>query len=216
MAMTSLRGRRGVLIGVAALIGAVAGVYVSLAIYGKDADSGDAACAGTADIAARVAPLVKGDVAAFTLADRPELLSEISFKDPAGSDTSVGAFSGKTLLVNLWATWCVPCRTEMPTLDALAADLGSDDFAVLAINIDLGDPDRAKAFLEDIDVGNLAFYSDSTSKVFSDLKKRGLAFGLPVTLLLDENGCRIGSLNGPAEWDSQDAKSMIEAAAGAG
>jgi len=216
MAMTSFRGRRGVVLGVAAIIGTVAGVYVSLAIYGKDTGSTDTACADTAAVAALVAPLVKGDVAAFTLADRPEPLSEIAFKDPAGADTSVGAFAGKTLLVNLWATWCVPCRTEMPTLDALAADLGGDDFAVLAINIDLGDNHRAKAFLEEIEVGNLDFYSDSTSTVFSDLKKRGLAFGLPVTLLLDENGCRIGSLNGPAEWDSQDAKAMIGAAIGAG
>lgn len=216
MPIAALRGRRGILIGVAAIVGAVAGVYVSLAIYGKEAQSDATACVDTPAIAARVAPLVKGDIAAFTLADRPEPLSEVAFKDPAGGDTSLGAFAGKTLLVNLWATWCVPCRTEMPTLDALAADLGGDDFSVLAINIDLGEPDRARAFLEEIGIDNLAFYSDPTSAVFSELKKRGLAFGLPVTLLLDENGCRIGSLNGPAEWDSEDAKALVSAAIGSG
>jgi hypothetical protein len=85
---------------------------------------------------------------------------------------------------------------------------------VLAINIDLNNPERARAFLDDIGVEELKFYSDPTSKLFSDLKKQGLAFGLPVTLLVDEHGCRIGSVNGPAEWDSEDAKAMIGAAIG--
>lgn len=214
MAMASLRGRRGLLIGLAAIVGAVAGVYVSLTIYGKDAGSDVAACPDTPAIAARVAPFVKGDVAAFTIADHPEALAGIAFKDPSGADTSIAAFAGKTLLVNLWATWCVPCRAEMPTLDALNADLGGDDFEVVAVNIDLGNPERAKAFLEEIEVANLAFYSDPSSDVFSDLKGRGLAFGLPATLLLDADGCRVGSLNGPAEWDSQDAKALIAAAIG--
>jgi thiol-disulfide isomerase/thioredoxin len=216
MAVNWFRGRRGAVIGVAAIVGAVAGVYVSLAIYGKDGAEVAAACADTPVIAERVAPFVKGKVAAFRLADSPENLAEIAFKDPSGNDTSLGAFAGQTLLVNLWATWCVPCRAEMPTLDRLAGDLGGEDFAVLAINIDLNNPERARGFLDEIGVEELDFYSDSTSTVFADLKKRGLAFGLPVTLLIDGNGCRIGSVNGPAEWDSEDAKAMIGAAVGAG
>jgi thiol-disulfide isomerase/thioredoxin len=216
MAVKWLRGWRGVAIGVAAIAGAVAGVYVSLAIYGKDGSEIAAACADTPRVAEQVAPFVKGEVAAFRLADQPENLATIAFKDPNGGDTSLGAFGGRTLLVNLWATWCVPCRVEMPTLDRLAADLGGDDFEVLAINIDLNNPERARAFLDDIGVEELKFYSDPTSKLFSDLKKQGLAFGLPVTLLVDEHGCRIGSVNGPAEWDSEDAKAMIGAAIGAG
>jgi thiol-disulfide isomerase/thioredoxin len=212
MAVKWLRGRRGAVIGVAAIAGAVAGVYVSLAIYGKDGSEVAAACADTPRIAEQVAPFVKGEVAAFRLADPPENLAAIAFKDPNGGDTSLGAFAGRTLLVNLWATWCVPCRAEMPTLDRLAADLGGEDFEVLAINIDLNNPDRARAFLDDIGVEKLEFYSDPTSNLFSDLKKQGLAFGLPVTFLIDEHGCRIGSVNGPAEWDSEDAKAMIGAA----
>jgi thiol-disulfide isomerase/thioredoxin len=216
MALGSLRGWRGALIGAAAIVGTVAGVYVSLAIYGKDGAPVAAACADTPAVAARVAPFIKGEVAAFRLADSPEPLAAIAFKDPTGGDTGIAAFAGRTLLVNLWATWCVPCRTEMPTLDRLARELGGDEFAVLAINIDLGNPDRARAFLEEIGVDRLAFYSDSTATVFADLKKRGLAFGLPVTLLLDENGCHVGSLNGPAEWDSEDAKALVAAAIGRG
>jgi thiol-disulfide isomerase/thioredoxin len=216
MAVTLLRGRRGALIAAAAIVGAVVGVYVSLGIHGKDEAGVAAVCSDTPAVAARVAPRVTGDVAAFRVADRPEPLTEIAFKDPAGNDISLSDFVGKTMLVNLWATWCVPCREEMPTLDRLAAQLGGEDFGVLAINIDLDNPERAMAFIEDIGATELEFYSDPTSTVFSDLKKNGLAFGLPVTLLVDENGCRIGSLNGPAVWDSEDAKAMIAAAIGAG
>jgi thiol-disulfide isomerase/thioredoxin len=212
MAVVWLRGRRGAVIGLAAIAGAVAGIYVSIAIYGKDGSEVAAACADAPRIAEQVEPLVKGEVAAFRLADSPENLAEIAFKDADGNDTSLGAFAGRTVLVNVWATWCVPCRAEMPTLDRLAAALGGEDFEVLAINIDLNNPDRARAFLDDIGVEELEFYSDPTSRLFSDLKKRGLAFGLPVTLLVDENGCRIGSVNGPAAWDSEDAKALIGAA----
>jgi len=216
MAVKWLRGWRGGAIGVAAIAGAVAGVYVSLAIYGKDGSGIAAACADTPRVAEQVAPFVQGEVAAFRLADQPENLAAIAFKDPNGGDTSLGAFGGRTLLVNLWATWCVPCRAEMPTLDRLAAELGGEDFEVLAINIDLNNSERARAFLDDIGVEELEFYTDPTSKLFSNLKKQGLAFGLPVTFLIDEHGCRIGSVNGPAEWDSEDAKAMIGAAIGAG
>lgn len=212
MVVTWLRGRRGALIGAAAVIGVVAGVYVSLAMYGKDEAAGVAACVDTPAIAARVAPMIKGDLAAFRVADTPEDLGGLAFKDPDGGDTDLAAFSGRTTLVNLWATWCVPCRVEMPTLDRLEEELGGDGFSVIAISIDQGDPARARAFLDEIGVESLAFYSDPTSTVFTDLKKRGLAFGLPATLLIDGNGCRIGSLNGPAEWDSEDAKALIQAA----
>ena len=163
-----------------------------------------------------MSPFVKGEVAAFRLAEVPESLAAIAFTDPNGGETSLGAFAGRTLLINLWATWCVPCRVEMPALDRLAAELGGEDFEVLAINVDLNNPERARAFLDDVGVDKLAFYSDPTSRLFADLKKQGLAFGLPVTLLVDEAGCRIGSVNGPAAWDSRDAKSLIGAAIGGG
>ena len=115
-------------------------------------------------------------------------------------------------LVNLWATWCGPCRQEMPALDRLQAALGGDDFAVVPVSIDIGDPERPKAFLEQIGVKNLPLYTDRTTKIFEDVKARGLAIGLPVTVLLDRNGCRLGHINGPAEWDSEDGRRLIEAA----
>jgi thiol-disulfide isomerase/thioredoxin len=210
-------GRRSaVLVGVAALAGAIAGVYVSIAMFSKKGPSLAAECAATPSIAARVGAFAKGEVAAFRSAVEPELLADLVFKAPDGGDTSLAAFGGRTLLVNLWATWCVPCRTEMPALDNLEAALGGDSFEVVAINIDLGDPERARAFLGEIGVSRLAFYSDPSAQVFSALKKRGLAFGLPVTLLVDGKGCRVGSVEGPAAWDSDDAKALIGAALASG
>ena len=212
MVESRFRGRRGALLGAAAIVGAVAGVYVSLAIYGKNQSSVAIECAATPAIAARLAPFAKGEVAAFRVADAPEYLGDIAFTGPTGEAMSLADFAGRTTLLNLWATWCVPCRVEMPALDGLEAALGGDDFGVLAINIDRGDAERPRAFLDEISVENLGFYSDPTSAVFTGLKKRGLAFGLPVTLLIDGAGCRVGSVDGPAEWNSEDARALINAA----
>lgn len=205
-------GRRGtVLLGIAALAGVVAGVYVSMALNGKNAAVA-AECRDAASVASRIDPLARGEVAAFRTTEAPEHLADLAFLAPDGSETTLAAFAGRTVLVNLWATWCVPCREEMPALDRLETAMGSDDFEVVPVNIDLGAPERAKAFLAEIGVKDLAFYSDPSVRIFPELKKRGLAFGLPTTLLIDGKGCRIGSVEGPAEWDSDDARALIEAA----
>lgn len=214
MVESRFRGRRGALLGAAAIVGAVAGVYVSLAIYGKNHSAVTAECAATPAIASRVSPFAKGEVAAFRVADEPEYLGDIAFTGPTGEPMSLADFAGRTILVNLWATWCVPCRVEMPALDDLEATLSGDDFEVVAINIDRGDAERPRAFLDEISVENLEFFSDPTSAVFTGLKRRGLAFGLPVTLLIDGAGCRIGSVDGPAEWNSDDARALVNAARG--
>ena len=114
--------------------------------------------------------------------------------------------------MNLWATWCVPCRKEMPALDGLQAKLGSDDFQVVAVNIDTRDPDKPKAFLNDAKLTRLAYFSDQKAKVFQDLKAIGRALGMPTSVLVDGNGCEIATIAGPAEWDSADAIKLIQAA----
>src|SRR5690606_41587457 len=109
-------------------------------------------------------------------------------------------------------TWCVPCREEMPALNALEKELGSDRFEVVAVNIDTGDDEKPKAFLNETGVHELAYYRDASMGVVNTLQKEGLAFGLPVTLLMDDKGCLISAMNGPAAWDSEDAKALIGAA----
>ena len=135
-----------------------------------------------------------------------------AFENPQGGTATLQDFAGRPLLVNLWATWCVPCREEMPALNALEKDLGSDRFEVVAINIDTGDDEKPKTFLTETGVNQLGYYRDASMGVFNTLKKEGLAFGLPVTLLMDDKGCLISAMNGPAAWDSEDAKNLINAA----
>src|SRR5690606_32039902 len=104
------------------------------------------------------------------------------------------------------------CRIAMPSLDRLQAPRGGDAFEIVAINVDIGSEARAKAFLAELVVKDLAFQSDPTTGVCKTLKGRGLAFRLPTTLLVDGKGCRIGVLQGPAHWDSEEAKALIGAA----
>jgi thiol-disulfide isomerase/thioredoxin len=102
----------------------------------------------------------------------------------------------------------VPCLKEMPALDRLQKALGSNKFEVVALSVDRAGPDAAKKFLDKIKVENLKLYADGTAKAATALK----AVGMPTTLLLNAKGEEIGRLIGPAEWDSPDAKALIEAA----
>lgn len=197
---------------------AMCGVLAVLAgIYGIGRlrrNPGDAACAGAVNTAARIKPLVHGEVAALTVAKTPFRVPDLAFKDAEGHDKTLADWRGRTVLVNLWATWCVPCRREMPALDALQAKLGAQDFEVVAVNIDTRNLEKPKNWLKEVGVNHLTYYSDSNAKVFQDLKSVGKAIGMPTTLLVDPNGCEIASLSGPAEWASDDGLKLVSAALG--
>jgi thiol-disulfide isomerase/thioredoxin len=173
-----------------------------------------AACAPAVAAASRLAPLAHGEVAALTMARTPFLVPELTFKDGAGRERTLKDWRGRTVLLNLWATWCVPCRKEMPALDKLQADLGARDFEVVAVNIDTRDPQKPLAFLKETGVTHLAYYADDSAKVFQDLKLAGKAFGMPTTLIVDRSGCEIGEMAGPAEWASADSVKLVSAAVG--
>jgi thiol-disulfide isomerase/thioredoxin len=199
------------------LLGGVVGVAIGLAgVYGIGHLTGnagaDAACKGSVETARRLEPLARGEVAAFGVAQKPKSLPVLTFKDANGAEKSLTDWRGRTVLLNLWATWCVPCRKEMPALDALQGKLGGPDFEVVTVNIDTRDPDKPKAWLKDIGIGKLNYYADSNAKVFQDLKAIGKAFGMPTTLLVDPNGCELATLAGPAEWASDDAVKLVTAA----
>lgn len=216
------------LLAVAALAGAFAGavaVYVSATLSGNNAppsaagavvnaDANSKLCAAKADRARTVAAAATGEVAAMLPAEPPQSLKTLAFNAPDGNAMTVADRAGKTLLVNLWATWCAPCRAEMPALDALQKELGSDKFEVIAINVDTGDDAKPRKFLADTGVEALGYYRDNTMAAFEELKTRGLALGLPVTLLVDGEGCLLAHMNGPAEWSSDDAKKLIGVALG--
>jgi thiol-disulfide isomerase/thioredoxin len=211
------------LVGIALVAGALAG---AVAVYVREnhlgnappppaavADSkDDVACAAKAGTAKKIAAAATGQVAALLPADPPQSLKTLAFDGPDGKPMTLADHSGKTLLVNLWATWCAPCRAEMPALDTLQKEMGGDRFEVVAVNVDTGDAAKPKKFIEETGVTNLALYREPTLTLFDTVKKRGLALGLPVTMLVDGEGCLLGHMNGPAEWSSPDAKRLIEAA----
>ncbi|MCA0011207.1 TlpA family protein disulfide reductase [Mesorhizobium sp. B292B1B] len=204
-----------------ALAGAVA-VYVSESRSGNNAaphvavgdSKDDVACAAKSERAKKIAAAATGEVAALLPADPPQSMKSLAFNGPDGKPMTIADHAGKTVLLNLWATWCAPCRAEMPALDALQKEKGSDTFQVVAVNVDAGDDVKPKKFLRDTGVEALGYYRDSTMALFNDLKTRGLALGLPVTMLIDGEGCLIAHMNGPAEWSGPDAKRLVEAALG--
>jgi thiol-disulfide isomerase/thioredoxin len=206
----------------ALVAGAIAGaglLYVTGGFEGNGqalqaATAGDA-CDTSVETAARVGAARGGAVAAMLASDPPISVASLAFDGPDGAMT-LADMKGKTLLVNLWATWCAPCRAEMPALDRLQSEKGSDSFEVVAINIDRGDGEKVDTFLNVTKVTALRRYRDETMGVFNSLKKDSLAIGLPVTLLVDAKSCVVGHMNGPAEWDTPEAIKMIEAVAGAG
>jgi thiol-disulfide isomerase/thioredoxin len=205
--------RKGQLAAIGAAV-VVAGVAIYLTGGGQGNGTDAAACAGTAARGAALDSLVGGEVAALQLAREPTNLSGLAFAGADGAPKTLADFSGKVALVNLWATWCGPCRKEMPALGRLQAAMGGADFEVVPVSIDTGEPERPAEFLDSIGVKNLPLYRDPSTEIFQELKRRGLALGLPVTLLLDRNGCHLGHMNGPAEWDSEDGKRLIRAAIG--
>jgi thiol-disulfide isomerase/thioredoxin len=129
---------------------------------------------------------------------------------------SLTELRGFPVVLNFWASWCVPCREEMPALDALAAKFNSDAFQVLPVNLDIGESglEKGKEFLKQGNWPNLPLYADPSFKAFERLKTEAVAIGLPATLLLDEDGCELAVLQGPAAWHSPDGERVIEALIG--
>ncbi len=199
------------ILALAALAGIAAGavaVYVTGMPSGNQFAEDAGACTAKSELARIADELAVGEVAGMMKAD-PVLLAGLGFEGPDGSALTIADFAGKTVLLNLWATWCAPCRAEMPALDNLQRELGSDGFEVVAVNVEKGSDEKPRGFLEEIGVTGLAFYRDETLGLFNDLRSRSLALGLPVTLLIDPEGCLLANMNGPAEWDSPDAKRLI-------
>lgn len=142
----------------------------------------------------------------FIIHSAAKQVADISFTDERGRTLSLNDFRGKTVLLNIWATWCGPCRKEMPTLDRLQARLGGERFQVVALSIDRGGASAVQKFYAETGVRHLAFFIDATGRAGSSLA----LIGLPGTLLIDPEGREIGRLIGPAEWDSPEMIAFLE------
>ena len=204
----------GVLLGLAAILGIGAG---GLAVYVNTTTTDNvetASCSLSQDRLAALNAAARGEVAAFAVVDEGRSVPNLTFHDDSGTLRNISDWRGKTVLFNLWATWCAPCREEMPMLDNLQAQHGSETFEVVAVSIDTRASADPRGFLAEIEVSALDFYQDDTADLFQTLRAEGLAFGMPTTLLIDDQGCLQGFLAGPAHWDHPDAVALIEAAMG--
>lgn len=191
-------------LGLSALIG-FAAVYVTL---GVSDNAGPTVASTKNPEKAAKGKGETGDLAAFVEKSPPAPLTDITFVDGNGAPKSLSDFRGKTILLNFWATWCAPCKAEMPSLDRLQQTLGSDSFEVVAVALDRKGRAAAQKFLEDTKSTHLQLYIDETAKAGHALDARGL----PVTILIDPQGRELGRLVGPAEWDSPAALARIKAA----
>jgi len=190
-------------------------LVAAAAFYGGTPQAGKGNCpAASVALADKLRPLATGEIAALNIARTPKLATPLSFKAPDGAKRSLADFKGRAVLLNLWATWCVPCRAEMPALDKLQAEAGGPGFEVAAINVDTARVERAPKFLDEIGVTHLARYADPTGDSFETLHLAGKALGLPTSLLIDAEGCEIGVVAGPAKWDSPEAARAVKALQG--
>ena len=141
----------------------------------------------------------------FTESNDQANLREISFFSLDQQEFFLSDFNGKVLLVNLWATWCAPCRIEMPSLDRLEDILGDERFQVIAIAVEKTDISKIADFYKEEGIDNLKIFHDKSTK--SGLYAK--ATGLPFTLLIDREGKEVGRKDGPWEWDSNEVLEII-------
>ena len=147
-------------------------------------------------------------LAAFIKHPSPKDVPAFSFADGKAAPLDLSHWKGKVVLLNLWATWCGPCRKEMPELAQLQKLLGSNDFEVVAISQDLKGAEASAKFLKDSGADNLALYIDPKATALAALQSAGL----PTTLLIGRDGKEIGRLLGPADWASTEAQELVKAA----
>ena len=206
--------RRFVLVPV---VGALVAITAGAVLYETARPAGKAASdcpADSARLAAKLAPLARDDLAALTVASEPRRAEQFAFEREDGGKLTLADFRGRAVLLNLWATWCVPCRAEMPALDRLQAAKGDQGFEVVAVNVDTARLERRAAFLDSVGVKALARYADPSGDAFETLRRDGKALGLPVTLIIDKDGCEVGAVEGGIKWDSAEAQALVGALKG--
>jgi thiol-disulfide isomerase/thioredoxin len=182
-----------IVIGMLALAVAAVGVWFSL---------GQSATAETLDV--RPVASVQEQFS-FTPYASPRPIANVEFEDGQGRKRMLADFRGKVVLLNIWATWCGPCRAEMPTLDRLQAQLGSKDFEVVALSIDRGGQTVVKSFFDETNVHVLGIYVDATAAAQDRL---GI-IGIPTTVLIDREGREVARHIGPARWDRPEVIDVI-------
>lgn len=155
-----------------------------------------------------IKPLAEGKLSAIEIYDNPKIAPLTLFEDREGNSLNLTDMAGKTVLVNFWATWCVPCLVEMPSLNRLQKAMGSDEFAVITISIDRQGYEVIDQFFNDMNIDALPAYLDHSNKLSLEVG----AVGLPTSILLDKNSKIVARVVGPLEWDSENVMNFLDAA----
>ncbi len=150
-------------------------------------------------------PLVRGEIQHFLLLGNPRPVPEVSFTDARGKVVRLARFRGKVVLLNFWATWCAPCRREMPALDRLQETLGGPRFEVVALSLDRSGLKAVRPYFQEIGLKTLAVYLDPRGKV----QRIFNITRFPTTVLIDARGFEVGRVEGPAEWMAPEARALV-------
>jgi thiol-disulfide isomerase/thioredoxin len=189
--------KKPLIFAVAAVIGIGGGLYFA-------SDRGESPAIVQQDFTA-LEDLRTGDMMKLQFgADRG---SDVVFTSEDGSDLTLAAYEGQYVLLNFWATWCAPCRKEMPHLSELQSEFGGDDFQVVTVATGLNQRPAMQRFLDEIGVDNLPLHTDGSSALARDMG----VVGLPVTLIMDPQGQEVARLIGDADWASDSAKAILTA-----
>ena len=183
------------------------GLAFAAILYGAISLTANAAATTelTAADRATLKQLRSGDMSSLVIHSAPRDRITATFRDLDGKRLTLAGYSGKVVLLNIWATWCPPCRAEMPTIDRLAGAMEGPDFAVISLSTDRGGIERVARFFESIQIENLKMMHDRSGK----FSRQAGVLGLPVTLILDRQGREIARLLGDADWDSSEAKAVL-------
>lgn len=210
--MSTEKWKAGTLTRIAAgllILAAIMGYYLFQPDPRKAGTAQDPAASTAVPVAAGVTrALATGTLAAFLVHAEPRPLPDIAFQDGEGRPLKLSGWKGRVVLINLWATWCAPCRKEMPDLARLQRELGSDQFEVVAISVDRKGAEASSTFLKETGAEALELYVEPSTRIVGELQSAGL----PVTILVDRKGRELGRLLGPALWDSPEAVALIRAA----
>ena len=154
---------------------------------------------------ADVAALRDGDMKKLALHEAPVPVPEVALLDAADGTHSLGAYHGKWVVLNFWATWCAPCRHEMPSLDRLQAAM--PEIAVLPVATGRNAVPGIERFFAEEGIANLPILRDPASELARSMH----VMGLPVTVILNPEGQEVARLIGDAEWDSTSAQAVLKA-----
>lgn len=198
------------------LLAALLAIAAMIAVMSAAARAEDPAAA-TEESAPLYSPLEAlggvriGQMRTLELHEAPQALPPLVFHDADGALRDLSEFEGKIVVVNLWALWCPPCLTELPSIDRLAAGAAErfgDDVVVVALNIDRGGPDRPLAFLRSENLESLVFLQDTGAATMAAYRPASM----PTTLILDRRGAELGRFVGPAEWDAAEVFMVLDRA----